>query len=318
LFGTTKGRIVGEISGEPLKEGDVEIIVCSPFEIYPDSLSAGDVEQVSSIIHARPYTVEQIKRIWGVDVAGSDVEIYDFNKSGRAVLGDAVMVIERYKDGELVIIAGDKILFRGAYEGQPFVRQTCEATPTSFYGKSVIERAIPVQRALNACKNRKIEFMNRLACGVLAVEQNSVDVEALENDGLAPGTIVEYKVGAKVPQFITGDNVPSELEREEERLLSELATITNGSDITRGDFANVSGVALEIMVAQDQLRIRRALLSGQNARVLVARKLLRLYRKYATEARIDRLVRGKIVEVFTWSKNDIKSDEVVLGGEENE
>jgi len=314
------GRAVGELDGKKVQEGDVKIVVCSPFEIYPDSLSAGDMAQLASIIHAKPYSVEMIKKIWGVDVVGADIEVHDFNRaSGRGtnILKNAAMVIERYKDGELVIVAGDKLLYKGEFAGEfPFVRQTCESSPGLFFGRSVIERAIPVQRAYNAVKNRKTEFMNRLACGVLSVEDGSVDVEALENDGLAPGTIVMYKKGSEAPRFLDGGEVPASLEVEEERLLGELAIITGGSDISRGDFSNVSGVALEIMVTQDRLRIKRSIESAQNSRVLVASKLLQLYKTYASSARLERLASGKVVEIFTFSSNDITSDEVEIS--ENE
>jgi hypothetical protein len=254
-----------------------------------------------------------VKKIWGITVNGTETEIHDFNRpaGGMSILPSSVMVIERYKNGELVIVAGETLVYRGKYTSPlPFVRQTCENTCGSFFGKSVIERAIPVQRAYNLTKNRKAEFLNRLSCGVLAVECGSVNVEALENDGLAPGTIIEYTVGTQTPKFVDNHEIPKELGQEEERLLNELAQITGGSDMSRGEFSNVSGIALEIMVAQDQLRIRRALQSGQNARCLVAQKLLQLYRENASSTRLDKLTHGKLVEIFTWSKNDITSDEV--------
>ena len=45
----------------------------------------------------------------------------------------------------------------------------------------MVERAIPVQRAYNAVKNRKHEFLNRIAMGVLTVEDGSVDTDNLES-----------------------------------------------------------------------------------------------------------------------------------------
>ena len=43
----------------------------------------------------------------------------------------------------------------------------------------MIERIIPVQRAYNAVKNRKQEFLNRLSMGVITVEDGSVDTDDL-------------------------------------------------------------------------------------------------------------------------------------------
>jgi len=101
-------------------------------------------------------------------------------------------------------------------------------------------------------------------------------------------------------------------------LLAELAHITGGTDISRGEFSSVSGVALEIMVTQDQLRIRRALQSGQNARAAVAGLVLKTLKNHATQARLDKLAKGRVVEVFSWNRNDITSTDVeIYKGEQN-
>jgi hypothetical protein len=304
-----------KVGGElvPIKFGEVRVDLCSPFEIYPENLACGDIN-MTSIIHARLFNVEQVKRIWGVDVAGREEEIRDYNRSNakeNAVMPNACTVIERYKDGALTIVAGEKLVFHGVYERLPFVRQTSESLPSAFFGKSVIERAIPVQRAYNAVKNRKAELLNRLTCGVLTVEDGSVDIESLENDGLAPGTIISYSSGTNAPAFMNAENFPKEFELEEERLLGELAMLTGGSDITRGEFSNISGVALEIMVGQNQMRIRRALASAKHARILVAIKILELYREYAVSARLGKLASGRKVETFTWSGEDIESLDII-------
>jgi len=312
LTGTAFYKVVWDNNKGLVGEGDVTVVVCSPFEIYPENLSAGDANE-TSIIHAKAYTTAAIKKFWGVDVAGADIEVHDFNRTTRqagGLLKNACMVIERYKDGRLTIVAGDKLLYDGEHYDLPFVRQTSESFPGSFFGRSVIERAIPVQRAYNAVKNRKTEFLNRLACGVVAVEDGSVDIEALENDGLAPGTVIVYRQGTTPPKFVEGSAIPAELEREEERLLREFALITGGTDIARTEVSSISGVALEIMVQQDKHRIRRAIVSGKNARAAVASHILRLYKHYATAARLERLVNGRCVELFTWTNEDITSQEV--------
>lgn len=115
---------------------------------------------------------------------------------------DGVLVTEyyempsaEYKNGRLLITCGDMLLYEGELPYQtgengerraPFVRQVSLSRPGCFWGMSIIERCIPIQRAYNAVKNRKHEFLNRAAVGVLAVEEGSVDLENLELEGLAP------------------------------------------------------------------------------------------------------------------------------------
>jgi len=296
IWNASGGRMVGYPN---IFEGDIEIVVCSPFEIFPDNLSAGDVDNLESLIHSKPMTTEAVERIWGVKVKPEDED------------GRSVMVIERYKDGELIIVAGGTILFQGAMEGEiPFVRQTSESVPNCFFGKSVIERAIPIQRAINSVKNRKTEYLNRLSCGVVICEEGSVDVEALENDGLAPGSIIEYRAGTTPPKFMEGMSIPAELEREEMRLVDELTKITGGGNSVPSGYVNLSGVALDIIVAQDRLKIKRANKSGREARKKIAGLILRTFKKYATEKRVERIATGRVVELITWDRNDITSDDV--------
>ena len=248
--------------------GRAQVSVCSPFEIFPDNQSAGDINEVSSLIHAKDLPVALIKDNWGVDLSHLGT--------------DSVTVLERYERpskerelGRLTIVAGEKLLYdgelpfmneEGGVRGLPFVRQTSESNSWNFFGKSVIERAIPVQRAYNTVKNRKVEFLNRMACGVLAVEEGSVDLESLEFDGLAPGKVIVYRQGMTPPQFMETGTLPAELEREEERLLHEFETISGGGDITRTAKGNLTtATALEILETRDENRMSRTLNSARRA-----------------------------------------------------
>ena len=261
---TTWSETTGTAFYKIVWKNNPEIIIVSPFEIYPDNLEAADLTQVRSLIHAKELTVEEIDEIWGIDLRDKDKK--------------TAMVIERYEiptklrpNGRLIIIAGDKLAHDGELpfingeDGSrtfPFVRQTCEDVVGGFFGRSVIERAIPVQRAYNAVKNRKAEFMARLACGVLAVEDGSVDMESLESEGLAPGKVITYRQGMSAPTFLDPGTIPAELGSEEEKLLSEFEIIAGG-DITRH---NVQGAhAMELLMqksAQSLARTRHNLQSA--------------------------------------------------------
>ena len=325
----TGGAQIGEVNKKPIFQGDISVTVCSPFEIYPDNTTASSLNEVQSLIHAKVYKTSTVKEIWGVDVNGGDVEVFDFNNKGKTELGNAVVVIERYEKptkemplGRFVSVAGDKLLYNGSLpfcnaaggaRTFPFVRQTSESVPGCFWGRSVIERAIPVQRAYNSVKNRKTEFINRLACGCISVEDGSVDLESLENEGLAPGTVLVYRQGFNAPKFFEGGSLPAELEREEERLLREFATITGGSDIARAaEVSNISGIALQILTDQDNRRMNRAVSEIMNAYATIATQILRLYRQFAVERRLEQLVKGQEFEVFTWDAGVITSDQICV------
>lgn len=334
-------------SGKKIKMGDVQITVCSPFEIYPESTSCSDITDCKSIIHARAYSIDDIEALWGKKVDGEDVNIFsldskndgigglDYNARATKIVNTTksnyAVVIERYEkpslkypNGRLIIVAGDQLLYLGelpyanGVDGErwfPFVRQVCLEQSGCFWGNSVIERIIPVQRAYNAVKNRKHEYMNRLSMGVLTVEDGSVDVDNLEEEGLSPGKILVYRQGSNAPSYMSNTYVPSEFSIEEERLLNEFKTISGVSDIMNSNLAsrNISGVALQLLIEQDEARLSVTSDQIKVAIKEVARHILRLYKQFATMPRLLKISgdHGEL-ELEYFSSSDITSDDVTF------
>jgi hypothetical protein len=149
-----------------VNEGDVEITVCPPFEIYPENLQVEEIGDQRSIIHAKVYGVDEVKRIWGEDVIGGSVNVFTLERTNVAgcfgfsntvpkivdeLRENCVVVIEKYEkptvefpEGRLIIVAGDKLLYYGAlpYENgeegarvYPFVKQNSLDTVGTFFGR---------------------------------------------------------------------------------------------------------------------------------------------------------------------------------------
>lgn len=340
------GQVVAlEDDGKKIKTGDVDISVCSPFEIYPDSATHESLQECQSLIHARAYTVDEIKQTYGVDVEGKDINVYSLDgtsvslgglgysglatkliettrKNSAIVLEKYVKPCEKFPDGRLIIVAGDKLVYDGelpylnGIDGKrefPFVRQICNEEVGNFWGVSMISRLIPIQRAYNAVKNRKHEYINRLTLGVLAVEDGSVDIDNLEEEGLAPGKILVYRQGSSAPKFLGGENVPSDFEKEEEKLLKEFNSLSGTSEI--GSMENVSaslsGVALELLIDENETRLKFTTDSMKSAIKTMAKHILRLYKQFATFPRLIKIVGDDgTLDVFYFKGNDISSDDV--------
>ncbi len=341
------GRRIGRTKEGDIFDGDVRIEVVPPFEVYPDSVTNMNVEDCRSLIHAKAYSVDEIKDKWGVDVPKQ--EISGFTVTGGSTIGglgysgfvqgmsDAAldnhaMVIERYEaptadrpNGRLVILAGDTVVFDGdlpyvnkedGRRGYPFAKQTAIIAPGCFFGTSIVERMIPIQRAFNAVKNRKHEYLNRMTMGVLAVEDGSVDVENLEEDGLSPGKVLIVRQGGRMPQMLEIGSVPVELIREEDRLLEEFTLISGVSDLMKYSQApstNSSGKAISLLMEQDESRLKMTATEVRSAIKEVAKQVLRLYKQFAIKARMKRIAgeNGEI-ELCYFDKNDISSDDVVF------
>lgn len=63
----------------------------------------------------------------------------------------------------------------------------------------LVDMLIPCQQSYNALKGRYAEYINKLSVGVIAVEDGSVDTDALAEEGLAPGKILVYRQGSVPP-----------------------------------------------------------------------------------------------------------------------
>ncbi|MDY4655974.1 MAG: hypothetical protein SO386_07125 [Eubacteriales bacterium] len=330
----------GKILSDGLYEGDVEVSVCPPYEIFPDSLSAKDVDECKSIIHARAYPKETVEEHWGVKLEGGKVDVINpefvYNGASKSGLTDNkpgyVTVIERYSlpdsenpDGRFTVVAEDKVLYDGSLpylNGNnglrrfPFVRQVALEQPASFFGGSVIDRLIPVQRAYNAVKNRKHEYMNRMAMGVLMVEDGSIDVDDIEEEGIAPGKIIVYRQGSNMPVLLNMGGVPNDFNEEETRLLNEFVTVSGVSDfLTSGTIAksNLSGVALNLIIEQDNNRLSVTTSSIRRAAMEVGKHILRLYKQFAANGRLKR-ISGETgeIEMREFAGSDITSDDLVF------
>ena len=64
-----------------------------------------------------------------------------------------------------------------------------------------VERLMPYQNAYNDAMNRRLEALDKLSNGPIFIEDGSVDVDELEEEGIAPGKIITYRQGSIEPQI---------------------------------------------------------------------------------------------------------------------
>lgn len=332
----------------PVYEGEVQVSVVPPFEIFPDRLDAEDFDGIRSLIHARAVPVEYILERFGVALKGQDMTgilSYSEPSSGKLPtqqlgmnftnLKNAEILIERYTrpsldapQGKLEIVAGGKLLYSDVLpfvngerngRGFPFVKQDCLRLPGAFFGSSVIDRLIPVQRAYNAVRNRKHEFLNRLSMGVLTVEDGSVDTDELSEEGLLPGKVLVYRQGGKAPEMLDCGSVPSEFKDEEEWLEKEFAMISGVSDLSQNSTpARVtSATGLQLLLSQDESRLTATVTSIERALKEVGRQILRLYRQFAGTARLMTLTgENKKTQIYYFNASSLDVNDLQFESKE--
>ena len=310
-------QVAVDEGGNPIYEGEVQVSAVPPFEIFPDRLDTEDFDGIYSVIHARAVPVGYIAEHFGVALAGRTISgQYGYSEPSShryadrmfglnfTEVKDAEILIERYTkpapdmpNGRLEIVAGGVLLYAGdlplingerGERGFPFVKQDSMCMPGAFFGGSVIDRMIPVQRAYNAVRNRKHEFLNRLSMGVLTVEDGSVDADELAEDGLLPGKIILYRQGSKAPEMLDFGSIPSEFKDEEEWLEREFSLVSGISDLFQNStpVRVTSASGLQLLLSQDESRLAGTVGGIERALKEVGRQILRLYRQFAGTARL--------------------------------
>ncbi|MCH5148891.1 MAG: hypothetical protein J1G05_06010 [Clostridiales bacterium] len=344
MWNADKGKVIGVgENGAKLKEGGVDVVAVSPFEIYPECLSAEKIQDQVSIIHARAVPVEDIFTMYGVRLEGRDIDEFSLAPIGTNSNSPAHMpqltgvkrgyevVLERYErptsdlpEGRLAVAAGGKLLYEGPLpyiNGEentrtyPFVKQVSVPAPGSFFGASVVERLIPLQRAYNAVKNRKHEFLNRITMGTVAVEDGSVDADELSEDGLVPGKIIVYRQGTQPPEMLQLGGVPDEFWKEEESLINEFTKISGTGSLTENTdkFSGVtSATGLQLIIDQDDARLSTSCAEIKRALKIIGRHILRIYRQFASDLRLMKYSGNNTVNLICFKGSDISSDDVVF------
>ena len=341
------GKVIGvDKKGGRLHEGDLTVSIVPPFEIFPDNLLAGEPENCRSIIHAKAYHVDEVRDIWGEEVNGEDVNVFSLDSSplpdtggytqgvkgvNASLAPDHCVVLEKYTlptrdmpDGRLTIVAADKLLYDGELpyinrkdgtRGYPFAVMRCLDKVGCVFGASVIERLIPLQRAYNDVRNRKHEYMNRLAMGVLAVEDGSVDSDILEEEGLAPGKVLIYRQGSEAPRMLDPGRIPSDFLNEEERLLSEFITVSGVSELSKYSqtYSSMSGTAISLLVEQDNTRLASTSGSLRECVKQVCYLILRAFKQFAGEKRFMRLAGDNgAMQLKSFSASDLTAEDLTF------
>lgn len=341
------GRQVGQSEdGLPVYEGEVQIAAVSPFEIYPDRLDAESMDAVQSLIHAKVVPVSYVAEKFGVVVQGKDMDDLGLSsysepsaaKQPLAQVGkskntveNAVVLIERYTrpngesgEGKLEIVAGGELLYEGplpfvngekGVRSFPFVKQDCMRLPSAFFSSSIVDRLVPIQRAYNAVRNRKHEFLNRTATGVVAVEDGSVDTDELAEEGISPGKILVYRQGGKAPEWLEAGEIPSEFSKEEEWLKEEFSWISGVSDMSKNSAPShvTSATGIQLLVNEDNARLAVTTDNVSVALKELAKQIILLYRQFAGSARLLTLTgENRKTEIFYFNAAELAACDLVF------
>ena len=341
---TEKVAVLGNDGIEEVKEvayyeGDLDYGLLTPYEIYPESIFKQGIEAQRSIIIEQVKSIDDICDLYGLKVEGSKVDTFQLTpigngggfgyestvmSMGHRTVDDAERVVTYFEkpskhcpNGKMIIIVGSEhLVYYGdlPYEQIPIVQVVCKETAGQFFGRSVIEELIPLQRAYNGCINRIHEYIKRIAIQSYIVEEGSIDTDDYEENGVAPGAMLIYKQGARPPVPAQNGRLPSEVMAERHNLIRDMEYTAGVSQlmVTGATPSGVtSGTAIENLRDIDNTRLS---LTGDHIRNSVkslAKVWLKIYKRYANTRRaINYVGTNNIAAAITWSNKDISSYDI--------
>jgi hypothetical protein len=242
----------------------------SPFHIYVPDLQEQTMENQPYFFHARSFDPDVVEDLFGKEVTG-DVEVSgshldqrfknvlgirsDKTRENKKVFVKEVWVkpCRQFKDGAHFFMANGKIL--KMYEGDkepgtgdiPVTGEVVSDYPYEhnmfplvkithipmgrFYGGSIIEDLIPLQKEYNRTRSQMIEAKNRTSKPAWVIEKGSVDPNKITSE---PGLIIEVMPGFAHPEALKNPELPGNVPLELDISLRDMDDVASQYEISQG------------------------------------------------------------------------------------
>lgn len=324
--------------------GDLDFGVLTPYEVLPESIYKENLADQCSVIIEQVVGVDEVNRRFGVRVKPRSVDTYALMPAagvgGLGYVGSTFAVgcrkaenstlLRTYMEkpnalhpsGRMFIATPDRILYYGTLpiDEYPLAMLRSKRTAGMFFGRSVIEDLIPLQRAYNGVKNKIHDYIRTLALSPLLVPEGAVgDIDELAANGVAPGDIVEYNPDRGEPKPLATNDLPSGVFEECENLSHEMEYVAGLSHLgATGNQTSTLSSASAIERLREIDGVRLALTGDEiRAAILAAAKIwLKLYKVHGSVTHIEKLSGAYDTSAtFTWCADDINSYDIVYESE---
>lgn len=355
---TTAGDLIGEterviaddkgvetVTVEQIHSGDLDFGLVSSYEVFPASLTVEEITDQRFVILEQVRDVGTVYDMYGIRVQGENVDSYVLTPIPQGVTGhgranitfglqkeqqeNAVRVItylenpsRDYPKGRIAIVIRDKLIFYGDLPGGVMPLRDIKAKSVSgqFYGKSVIQDLIPLQRAYNNVSNKIQDFIDTVANNPVVMENGAIDnMEEIDENGIESGSVILIHPGFQKPDILDYPSPPPVVENERAKLEEAMEYTAGVSQMMMygGTPAGVtSGTAIENLRDIDNTRMS---LTAENIRdgvIEMAKIWLKLCKAYAGGYRVLRIAGSDDAGyVSVWTREDINSYDVEFTAE---
>jgi len=242
---------IDKLSKQP---GDICVAPVTPFHIFIPDLREEEIEKQPYILNVYTRPVDVVKQQYGDQIGDlnasvvSETEIIEdanLNLATGNQKPDSVLIYEMWLkpgahkllpqggliqcvDKYIVTLIDTGIPYEhGEY---PFIHFTHIPTGT-FYGASVIEDIMGLNREYNRTRSQLIEAKNRTAKPQLLAAAGSVDANKITTE---PGQVIFYRPGLPPPQPLPMQSPPQYVLEELDRIRQDMEDITAQHQVTKG------------------------------------------------------------------------------------
>jgi hypothetical protein len=190
-----------------------------------------------------------------------------------------------------------------------------KSVPGQFYGKSVIQDLIPLQRAYNNVCNKRQDFIDTIANNPVVLEDGAVsNMEDIEMYGIESGSVILVRPGFQKPDILEYPSPPAIVDNEMVKLEEAMEYTAGVSQMMMygGTPAGVtSGTAIENLRDIDNTRMSLTADNIRDGVIEMAKIWLKLCKAFAGGYRVLRIAGSDDAGyVSVWTREDINSYDV--------
>lgn len=310
----------------PTPDPELKVERINPFHIFVPDLDEEDLDKQPYVIHAVPKNVAWVKAKYGIELAPDSIAENTFFSSAMTSIGimarekDCVLVKELWlkpnsdhPEGLYLIWAGDQLL-EEPIEGWPYSHGEYPFTKIinimtgTFYGTSIINDLIPLQKELNRSRSQIIENKNRMAKLQLVAQKGAIDANRITTE---PGLIIEYNLGFNPPTPLPLQPLPGYLFNELDRLVADMSDVASQHEISKGQTPPGvrAATAIAFLQENDDSSLALTIASIEEAHEVLGRQLLGLVHQFwSAEHTVKVAGYNNTFETYVFSQASIRGN----------
>ena len=293
----------GAVQSKTMNQGDLRVVVRSPFQVWPDPLatSMADLEWLIDASVVSPSYVEQRygKRVPADTPASPGLVESRLGATGSSGAYKGVKVFEYWRRPCLEHPGGFRATWtekellereESPFDPMPFVRFGGIPVPGRFWPSSITEQLRPLQVQLNKTKSQLAENRVRLGNPTLLASRMAIgDPDAFETQLAQPGGVVYYDDTSPnaIPAYLQAPAMPAYVVQEIDRSEAAIQEVSGQHEVSSAQVpAGVTAAsAINLLQEADDTRLGPAVSEMEAQLAQFGRAVLRHVAKFYSEQR---------------------------------